>query len=249
LSDPKAGDMTILDHLEELRRRLIFVLFVLCVGTIACYFFTDTLFKWIRWPLDAASPLHKINLNYMRLVESFNMRVKLAFVAGIFITIPITLYHVWRFISPGLYSHEKRKVLPVVFWSTILFLTGSALCFFWVMPITIRFLLYIAPADMTPVLTVSEYINFVMWTTISFGAVFELPLIALFLGKLGIINWRMLSKGRRYAIVIISFAAAVITPSTDALSMILLALPLYMLFEVSIWLLRFRVKSRPKDAA
>ncbi len=86
-----------------------------------------------------------------------------------------------------------------------------------------------------------------MWTTISFGAVFELPLLALFFGKLGIINWRMLSKGRRYAIVIILFAAAVITPSTDALSMILLAMPLYLLYEVSIWLLRFRVGIRPKE--
>jgi sec-independent protein translocase protein TatC len=248
MSEPQKGDMTILDHLEELRRRLIFILAALCVATIASYFFTDTLFAWIRWPLDAASPEHKITLNYMRLVESFNMRVKLAFVAGIFITIPITLFHLWRFISPGLHMHEKRRILPLVFWSTLLFFAGSALCYFWVMPITIRFLLEIAPVDITPVLTVSEYISFVMWTTISFGAVFELPLIALFLGKMGIINWRMLSKGRRYAIVGILFAAAVITPSTDALSMVLLALPLYMLYEVSIWLLRFRVANRPKDA-
>ena len=244
---PKA-DMTILDHLEELRRRIIFILFFICAATVACYFFTDTLFAWIRWPLDVASPEKKIPLNYMRLVESFNMRVKLAFVAAIFVTIPLTLFNIWRFVSPGLYAHEKRRILPLVFWSTLLFFAGAALCYFWVMPITIKFLLDIAPPELTPILTVSEYISFVMWTTISFGAVFELPLIALFLGKLGIINWRMLSKGRRYAIVGITFAAAVITPSTDALSMILLALPLYALYEVSIWLLRFKVASRPKDA-
>jgi sec-independent protein translocase protein TatC len=248
VSETSKSDMTILDHLEELRRRIIFILFFICAATLACYFFTDTLFVWIRWPLDVASPGKKIALNYMRLVESFNMRVKLAFVAAIFVTIPLTLFHIWRFVSPGLHAHEKRRILPLVFWSTLLFFAGASLCYFWVMPITIRFLLEIAPPDLTPILTVSEYISFVMWTTISFGAVFELPLIALFLGKLGIINWRMLSKGRRYAIVGITFAAAVITPSTDALSMILLALPLYMLYEVSIWLLRFRVADRPKDA-
>jgi sec-independent protein translocase protein TatC len=125
-------------------------------------------------------------------------------------------------------------------------LGGAAMCFFWVMPITIRFLLEIAPENVTPVLTVSEYINFIMWTTISFGAVFQLPLVALFLGKLGIINARTLSKGRRYAVVLIAFAAAIITPSTDALSMALLGLPLYLLYEISIWLLRFKGRGRPE---
>jgi sec-independent protein translocase protein TatC len=116
------------------------------------------------------------------------------------------------------------------------------MCFFWVMPITIKFLLAIAPENVVPMLTINEYINFVMWTTVSFGLVFQLPLVALFLGKLGLINWRMMARGRRYAIVGIAFVAAVVTPSTDALSMILLALPLYLLYEVSIWLLRFNVK-------
>jgi sec-independent protein translocase protein TatC len=233
--------MSILEHLEELRWRIIKILMALTVAAVGCYFFTDSLFYWVRWPLDAATPPgQKINLNYMRIGESFTVRVKLALLAAIFITIPIIVFQVWRFIMPGLYQHERRFVAPLVFWSSVLFLMGSAICFFWVMPVTIRFLLEIAPQDVAPVLTVNEYINFIMWTTLSFGAVFQLPLVALFLGKLGLINWKMLARGRRYAIVIIAFVAAIITPSVDALSMLMLGLPLYALYEVSIWLLRFK---------
>jgi len=119
---------------------------------------------------------------------------------------------------------------------------GASICFFWVMPVTIRFLLEIAPQDVAPVLTVNEYINFIMWTTVSFGVVFQLPLVALFLGKLGLVNHRMLARGRCYAIVIIGLVAAIITPSTDAISMIMLGLPLYTLYEISIWLLKFRTR-------
>jgi len=248
LNDIKPGEMPILEHLEELRWRIIKILIALVVATVACYFFSDSFFRWIRWPLDVATPPgQKINLNYMRLGDSFTIRIKTSFLAGILVTIPFSMLQVWRFVMPGLYQHERSAVVPLVFWSTILFLTGAAICFFWVMPITIKFLLAIAPENVTPVLTVNEYVNFIMWTTISFGAVFQLPLVALFLGKLGLVNWKMLAGGRRYAIVIITFAAAVITPSTDALSMALLALPLYLLYEISIWLLRFRLKdgSRP----
>jgi sec-independent protein translocase protein TatC len=235
--------MPILEHLEELRIRIIKVIVALVLASIACYFFSDTLFRWVRWPLDMATPPNqKINLNYLRIGESFTVRIKLALLAGIFLTIPVTVYQIWKFIMPGLYQHERQAVAPLVFWSSLLFLTGAALCYFWVMPITIRFLLEIAPADVAPVLTINEYLNFVMWTTIAFGAVFQLPLVALFFGKLGVINWRMLARGRRYAIVIIAFVAAVVTPSVDAITMIMLGLPLYGLYEVSIWLLRFRQK-------
>jgi sec-independent protein translocase protein TatC len=240
--------MPILEHLEELRWRIIKVLIALIIAAIACYFFTDTLFRWVRWPLDVATPPgQKINLNYMRIGDSFTVRIKLALMAAVFVTIPIIVYQIWRFVMPGLYEHERRAIIPLVFWSSLLFLLGSAMCYFWVMPITIKFLLEIAPQDVAPVLTVNEYINFIMWTTVSFGAVFQLPLVALFLGRLGLISWRMLARGRRYAIVIIAFVAAVITPSTDAISMAMLALPLYALYEISIWLLRFRTRAKTQS--
>jgi sec-independent protein translocase protein TatC len=235
--------MPILEHLEELRWRIIKILLALVLAGVGCYFFSDTLFQWVRWPLDVATPAgQKINLNYMRIGESFTVRIKLSLLAAVFITIPITIFQIWRFIMPGLYQHERQAVMPLVFWSSLLFLAGASMCYFWVMPITIRFLLEIAPQDVAPVLTVNEYINFIMWTTISFGAVFQLPLVALFFGKLGLVNWRMLARGRRYAIVIIGFVAAVITPSVDAVSMVMLGLPLYALYEISIWLLRYRAR-------
>jgi sec-independent protein translocase protein TatC len=239
LSDTKSGDMPILEHLEELRWRIIKILIALTIATIASYFFSDTLFRWVRWPLDAATPGKKINLNYLRIGESFTIRLKLSLLAGIFISIPITIFHIWRFVMPGLHAHERKKIVPIVFWSSLLFIAGCAMCFFWVMPFTIRFLLAIAPENVVPVLTVDEYINFVMWTTLAFGFVFQLPLVALFLGRLGIVNSKMLAGGRRYAIVGIAIVAAVVTPSTDAFTMTMLGLPLYLLYEVSIWLLKF----------
>lgn len=244
MTKDNTGEMPILEHLEELRWRIIKVLIALTVAGFVCYFFSDQLFRWVRWPLDAATPNQKVNLNFLRLGESFSVRIKISFLAGIFISIPITVYQAWRFVMPGLYRHERRAVIPMVLWSSLLFLMGAAICFFWIMPVTIRFLLEIAPENVTPMLTINEYLNFIMWTTISFGFVFQLPLVALFLGKLGLINSRMLSKGRRYAVIAIAFVAAVVTPSTDALSMMMLGLPLYLLYEISIWLLRFSAKER-----
>jgi sec-independent protein translocase protein TatC len=246
LSDEKSTEMPILEHLEELRWRIIKILMALVAASIVAYVYSDLLFKWVRWPLDAATPGHTVTLNYLKIGESFTVRIKLSVLAAIFITIPITLYQIWRFVMPGLYPRERKAVLPLVFWSSLLFLMGSAMCYFWVMPFTIKFLLQIAPENVTPVLTINEYLNFIMWTTLSFGLVFQLPLIALFLGKMGIIDWKLLAKGRRYAIVGIAIVAAIVTPSTDAITMMMLGLPLYLLYEVSIWLLKFSVKTRPQ---
>lgn len=134
---------------------------------------------------------------------------------------------------PGLYQKEKRVVIPLVFISSFLFLIGAILCFFWVLPFTIKFLINVAPENVKPILTINEYLNFVMWTTLSYGLVFQLPIISLFLGKIGLINARILNRGRRYAILIIAIVAAVVTPP-DVFSMIMMGLPLYLLYEISI---------------
>ena len=246
MSVKKAGEMTFLEHLEELRWRIIKILIALTVASIAAYFFSDYLFIWIKWPLDQASPDKKITLNYLKISDAFNFRVKLAILAGIFISIPITLYQIWKFIMPGLHSHEKKMVFGLVFWSSLLFLSGATMCYLWLLPITIEFLLNIAPEGVAPVLTLNDYLSFVMGMTLSFGFVFQLPLVSLLLGKLGLINARFLAKGRRYAILIISIVAAVVTPSTDAFTMMMMAGPLYLLYEVSIILLKLNERARKK---
>lgn len=230
------GEMPFLDHLEELRWRIIKILAALVVASIACYVFSDFLFEWLRWPLQRAVPDGSIDLNFLKVGEGFTVRIKLSILAGIFISIPVTIYQVWRFVMPGLYDREKRVVVPLVATSSLLFLSGAAMCFIWVLPFTINFLLGIAPEDVKPVLTINEYLNFVMWTTLAYGLVFQLPIVAFFLGRLGIINSRFLAKGRRYAIVGIAVIAAIVTPP-DIFSMTMMGLPLYLLYEISILIL------------
>jgi sec-independent protein translocase protein TatC len=241
------GEMPFLEHLEEFRWRVIKITLALAVASIIAYIFSDYLYKFIRWPLEQASPDRQITLNFLRLGEAFNFRIKLSLLTGIFISIPITIYQIWKFVMPGLYKHEIRMVFSLVFWSSVLFLTGAAMCYFWILPVTIKFLIEIAPEGVNPMLTLDEYLSFIMWTTLAFGLVFQLPLVSLFLGKLGIVNHSMLSRGRSYAVLGICIVAAVVTPSGDAFTMVMLALPLYLLYEISIILLKFNSKSKIKN--
>lgn len=240
------GEMPFLDHLEELRWRIIKILAALVVASIGCYVFSDFLFQWLRWPLQRAVPDGSVDLNFLKVGEGFTVRIKLSVLAGIFISIPVTIYQIWRFVMPGLYDKEKRVVVPLVASSSILFLVGAAMCFIWVLPFTIRFLLGIAPEDVKPVLTINEYLNFVMWTTLAYGLVFQLPIVSLFLGRLGIIDSKLLSKGRRYAIVAVAVVAAVVTPP-DVFSMAMMGLPLYLLYEISILILFLTGKRQKKE--
>jgi len=238
--------MPFLDHLEELRWRIIKILAALVITSIACYTVSDTLFIWLRWPLEKAIPDGSIDLNFLKISEGFTVRIKLSILAGIFISIPITIYQIWKFVMPGLYTREKRLIAPLVIISSLLFLVGAAMCFLWVLPFTISFLIGIAPENVKPVLTVNEYLNFVMWTTLAYGAVFQLPIISLILGKFGIINAKMLGHGRRYAIVGIAVVAAIVTPP-DVFSMAMMGMPLYLLYEISILVLYIIGKSGKKE--
>lgn len=233
MTEQNKGEMPFLDHLEELRWRIIKILAAMVIAAVVCYLFSDYLFTALRFPLTKAVPDGSVDLNFLKVSEGFTVRLKLSFLAGIFVSIPITIYQVWAFVMPGLYEREIKVIVPLVFVSSILFLIGAAMCFIWVLPFTIRFLLNIAPQNVKPVLTINEYLNFVMWTTLAYGLVFQTPIVALFLGKMGIINARMLGKGRRYAIVAVAVIAAVVTPP-DIFSMLMMGLPLYLLYEASI---------------
>lgn len=234
--------MPFLEHLEELRWRIIKILIALVITSVGCYMVSDFLFTWLRWPLVKAIPDGSVDLNFLKVSEGFTVRIKLSILAGIFLSIPVTIYQIWKFVMPGLYHKEKRVVVPLVFISSILFLTGAALCFFWVLPFTIKFLIGIAPENVKPVLTINDYLNFIMWTTLAYGIVFQLPIISLFLGKMGLINAKLLGRGRRYAVVTIAVVAAIVTPP-DIFSMVMMGLPLYLLYEVSIAVLYIIGKS------
>ena len=178
-----------------------------------------------------------VQLHYLALPVGFMTRLMIGLLVGVLIALPVIAYEIWAFVSAGLRPSERRLVLIFGPMSFVLFLAGAALAYFIVLPVGIWF--FISQGDamgMTPVLTINQYAPLVLWTLFWFGAVFQMPLVAMFLAKLGVVNAKSLARGRRYAILGIFIVAAVITPTTDPFSQIALALPMMALYELSIFL-------------
>lgn len=218
--------MGFLDHLEELRKRVITCLIVVLVFSIGAYFFSERIIDFIARPVE--------RLYFLDPTEAFAVRIKISIIMGIIVGIPIIFYNFWQFIVPGLFEKEIKLVVPVVLFSTIFFLIGASFCFFLVLPMGIKFLLGFGTEKLFPMIKIGSYISFVTYMTLAFGLVFELPIISFFLGKVGIVTPQILAKGRRYAVVGILILAAALTPSPDVFSQMMLAGPLYFLYEVSI---------------
>jgi len=231
--------MPFLDHLEELRRRLIYSVLSIAVLAGVSFAFRNELFQLITLPLG------EIKLHFTDVTGSFYAYLKVSLIAGIVAASPFILYQLWAFISPGLYRREKAAVLPLVFVSTVLFLVGGFFCYQIVLPLALGFLISFSDGLLIPIITVDSYISFAGLLLIAFGIGFELPVLAYLLGKMGLIQARTLAKGRRYAFVVILIAGAVITPP-DVFTQVLLAGPVYLLYEISIIVVRLTAK-RPED--
>jgi sec-independent protein translocase protein TatC len=222
-------EMGFLDHLEELRGRIIKSLISIIVFSIVAYVFSERLIEFITRPIP--------EVYFMSPTEAFSTRIKISLIAGIIVSVPVIFYHAWRFIVPGLFAKEIKLVIPAVLSSTIFFLIGAVFCFVFVLPLSMKFLLGFGTEKLKPMIQVKDYVSFVSYMILAFGSVFELPVISYFLGKIGIITPMTLIKGRRYAITAILVLAAVITPP-DVFSQFMLAGPLYLLYEVSIIVLK-----------
>jgi len=233
-TDPR--EMPFLDHLEELRRRLITCFLAILIFSIAGYFFADGILEFLTRPVD--------EVYFMGITEAFAVKIKVALLFGLFLSVPLIFFQLWRFVAPGLYAREIRMVLPVVAGMSFFFLGGALFCFYAVLPLGIKFLLGFGTAKMKPLLSVEKYISFVGWMTVAFGAVFQLPVVTFILGRLGLVDAAMLRHGRRYAVVGILIVAAVATPSPDVFSQLLLAGPLYSLYELSIILVAVSGKKK-----
>jgi sec-independent protein translocase protein TatC len=225
------GNMPFLDHIEELRWRLIKSISAVGIVGIVAFIFADQLYSFITLPLG------DIKLHFTEVTGSFYAYLKISIFAGIIGAIPVVFYQMWRFVAPGLYAREKGVIIPLVILSTILFLIGASFCFYIVLPFAIKFLTSYGEGVMTPIITISSYISFAGLLLVAFGLAFELPVVGYFFGRIGLVSARMLGKGRPYAIVIFLILSAVITPP-DIFSQLLLAGPLYLLYEITILIVK-----------
>ncbi len=236
--------MPLTAHLEELKTRLIRVLIVVGIGFGVCYLFKDWSFKVITKPLVDAMPAQS-SMIFTGLPEAFFIHMKIAFFASLLLTAPYTLFEIWRFISPGLYREEKKYVLPFLFFSTILFGGGVLFGYYIALPPAFAFFVSFSTDFLKPMISFREYLSLTLKFLLAFGLCFEMPVFMFFLAKIGIVNAKMLAKQRRYAILIIFIAAAILTPSPDAISQVIMAIPLMILYEVSIVVAKFARKDKP----
>ena len=224
-------------HLEELRRRIIICLFAVLAGALVCYAFKEKIFQFVAIPLIASLPDDNSWMIFTGVTEAFFTYLKVSFLAGIFLSLPVLFYQLWAFIAPGLYSKEKKLVIPFVIFSTLFFVTGASFGYFVVFPFGFQFLLSFATDMIRPFPSLREYLSFATKLLVAFGLVFELPLITFFLAKIGIITHRTLSRNRRYFIVIAFLASAALTPP-DVVTQMLMAGPILILFEISVLVAR-----------
>ena len=235
--------MSLTEHLIELRKRLTNSLIAIGIGFFVCYFFKDWLFSVLTKPLTNALPKSSY-LIYTGLTQAFFTYMKIAFFASLILTSPFIIYQVWKFISPALLPNEKKYVVPFVACSTALFLSGVLFGYFVVLPPAFEFFVSFNNDYLRAMISFSDYLSFLVTFLLGFGLSFQLPILIFFLAKLGIVTDKLLSKNRKYAILLIFIVAAVLTPSPDALSQVLMAIPLLFLYEVSIFVAKFSGKKK-----
>jgi sec-independent protein translocase protein TatC len=252
LKDIDETKAPLLDHLIELRRRLLWSVAALGAAFAGCLYVARPIFAFLVQPLLRAG---QGKIIYTDIFEAFFVELKVAFFAALMIAFPVLATQLWRFVAPGLYSKEKRAFLPFLLMTPVLFAAGAAMAYYVAMPIALTYLLGysgdIGGVQQEALPGVGNYLNFVTKFIFGFGVAFLLPVVLMLLERAGIVTRAQLKRGRRYAIVAIVAVAAVLTPP-DILSQVLLAVPLYLLYEfaiVAIWFTQRRRAAEPAEAA
>jgi len=234
-----------LSHLEELRKRLIYVSIAVGAGFLTSYAFAEKIFKILMQPLNKALP-EGGKFIFTSPPEVFFTYLKTAFVTGILLASPFIFYQIWMFIAPGLYQKEKRYAIPFVIFSTILFLCGSLFGYFVVFPFGFQFFMKFANDYISAFPAVREYFSFATKLLLAFGLVFELPVVIFFLARMGLVTSDFLKKNRKFAILLIFIAAAILTPP-DPLTQCLMAIPLLILYELGIYIAKLASKKKSTE--
>lgn len=225
--------MTLTEHLGELRVRLVRVLIGAGLGFLLCYGVSEQLFMWLAQPLAAVMPADT-KLIYTSVPEGFFVYLKVAFVAGVFVASPYIFYQVWAFIAPGLYREERQQVLPLALFSAFFFVLGASFCYFLVFPYAFTFFMSYSTGMIVAMPSINEYLSFSLKMILAFGLIFEMPLFAFFLARMGLITAGWMRRVRRYAVLVVFVVAAILTPP-DVFSQMLMAVPMLVLYEISIY--------------
>ena len=246
-----SGEMPFLDHLEELRWRLIWSLAAVIVGVVAAFVLLQRfdIFLFLEKPILPYLGGNK--LKYTHPADPFSVLISASFTIGIVVALPVILYQVWAFLAPALYKHEKKVVLPVIFGAILLFIGGVALSFYIVLPMTIGWLMSIAASTdaLEPMITYRDYFSFAVNMSLAFGLCFELPIVILMLATLGIVTPEFLRKFRRHALVLCVVGGAFLSPGDLISTTVMLAGPLYLLYELSVILTSLVYRKKRKREA
>jgi sec-independent protein translocase protein TatC len=242
---PSDQKQPFLSHLKELRDRIVASLIALGIAFLVTFYFKEQIFQFLMQPFIKVMPKGS-SFIFISITEAFITYFKISIVAALFLSAPVILYEFWMFVAPGLYEKEKKYVYPFMFFGSVCFLCGALFCYFVVMPYLYKFFVSYAADFIIPMPDLKSYMTLTLKMLVIFGVLFELPLVAFYLAKAGIINARLLSSKRRYAILAIFIVAALITPP-DVVSQILVALPLWGLYEISIIIARVFGKKEKTD--
>jgi sec-independent protein translocase protein TatC len=248
--------MPFLSHLEELRRRLIVSLIAIAVGFAIAFNFSEEILALLKRVLTTTFAFQKSypylviaskappELIFVAPAEAFWAHIKIGFLAGILLAVPVVLYELWRFVSPGLIEKEKRFALPFVILGTISFFFGLLFCYFLVLPFAMNFLLTYKTEHLKPMLSIGLFIDFTVKFLLAFGIIFQLPLLLSLAARLGLVTSRYLARNRKYAVLLNFLIAAILTPTPDIFNQLLMAGPLCLLYEVGIWAAKLVEKTR-----
>lgn len=242
--------MPLTAHLEELRWRVVRALIAVMIAFVGCYFFSERVFELLTEPLLGLGDKH-VQLIGTGVTEAFFTRLKVSFIAAIFVASPVIFFQAWGFIEPGLIDTERRLAIPFVIAATFFFVSGAAFCYVFVFPVGYAFFLEeYANIGVAPQIRISEYLSFASRMLLAFGVTFELPVVTFFLARIGMVDHTTLIGWFRYAIVVVFVVAAVLTPGPDIASQMLMAAPLLVLYVVSIgvaFVFGRRKKAEPED--
>ncbi|MEX0999067.1 MAG: twin-arginine translocase subunit TatC [Thermodesulfobacteriota bacterium] len=239
--------MSFMDHLTELRRRLIWSLLAIVILFAPAYYFSNEIFEFLMKPLIENLP-EGSSLIFTRPAEGFTTYLKVSFFAALFLAVPFLLYQAWRFIAPALYKEEKQIVIPFIFFGSLFFGLGAAFCYYVASPPAFKFLLNEYSSEYVKAFpTIREALSFFMALIFGFGLVFEFPLIIFILARIGIVTSKWLREKRKYAVIISAMTAAILTPTTDAISMMLMFVPIIIFYELGILVAWLFGKKKKKD--